>query len=217
MITLAFVHVGIDNLLPRIMVAYARRAMPDARIVHLTDQETAPIIGVDEVIRNDYDGIHLMTFRLAQFACLRPCEVVFLDTDVIMEKDLGPLFSAGFDAALTRRNNVIRDPTGINAAEVMPYNTGVMLSKPSGWDLWYNAWKYCETLPDATQRWWGDQYAIKAVAKAAPLRILELPCDLYNYSPDREEEDLSERFIVHYKGQRKRWMVRRAREELGLM
>jgi hypothetical protein len=215
-ITVAFVHVGEEDLLPRIMVASVRRAMPSGRIVHLADQKTRPVDGADDVIRLPYDGVHLMTFRLLQFARLDPCEAIFLDTDVIVQRDLSPLFESDFDVALTRRENIGVDPQGVDVAAVMPYNTGVMLSRPSGWDFWHNALKYCETLPEEARRWWGDQFAIKAVAEIAPLRIEELPCDLYNYSPALDTEDVSRRFVVHYKGMRKPWMIRRAKLELGL-
>lgn len=216
MITLAFVHVGEDGFLPRVMVASARRAMPDARIVHLADEVTPPVAGVDEVLRLPYDGMYLMTFRLAHFAQLQPCQAVFLDTDVIVQRDLSLLFQSNFDVALTKRENIGLDPQGVDVAAAMPYNTGVMLSKPSGWDFWRNAWKCCETFPDEVRRWWGDQFAIKAVAEIAPLAILELPCDIYNYSPGLETENVSDRFVVHYKGERKPWMVRRALAEFNL-
>jgi len=215
MTTVAFVHVGEEDFLPRIMVASVRRAMPSARIVLLTDQKTPPVVGADEVIRLPYDGVHLMSFRLLHFARLSPCDVIFLDTDVIVQRDLSLLFESEFDVALTRRENIGLDPQGIDVAAVMPYNTGVMFSRPSGWDFWHNAWNYCETLPDNARRWWGDQFSIKAVAEIAPLRIRELPCDLYNYSPALETEDVNGRFVVHYKGKRKPWMMRRAQVELG--
>lgn len=215
MVTVAFVHVGLDTSVPRIMVASVRLAMPGARIVHLADEGTPAVEGADEVRRLAYDGVFLMPFRLRQFAELSPCDAVFLDTDIVVQKDLTPLFDGEFDVALTRRENIGVDPSGIDVAKAMPYNTGVMLSKPSGWDFWRNAWKHCESFPEEGRKWWGDQYAVKAIAEIAPLRILELPCEIYNYSPAAESEDVRERFVVHYKGERKSWMKRRAQRELG--
>ena len=216
MITIAFVHVGESALLPRIMVASARRAAPGARIVHLADERSPPVDGVDDTVRLPYDGEHLMTFRLAHFSNFAPCDAVFLDTDVVVQKDLSPLFDREFDVALTRRENAGLDPQGRDVADLMPYNTGVMLSRPSGWDFWHNVLRYCETLPDELRRWWGDQYAVKAVAEVAPLNVCELPCDLYNYSPATDTEDLGGRFVVHYKGNRKPWMIGRGRSEFGV-
>lgn len=218
MINVAFVHVGADSVLPRIMAGSVRRAMPDARVVHLTDERTDGIPEADEVVRLPYDGVHLMSFRLAHLAGLAPCDAVFIDTDCVVQRSVEPLFETDFDVALTRREHIGLDPLGTDVAAVMPYNTGVMLAKPSGWDFWINARNYCERLPDRERRWWGDQLAVKAVAEVAPLRILELPCHEYNYSPAAEAEDVSGKFIVHYKGpQRKPWMIRRGRAELGLL
>jgi len=39
------------------------------------------------------------------------------------------------------------------------------------------------------------------------IRIKLLPKDIYNYAPEREDEDLSDRVIVHYHGPRKAWML----------
>lgn len=203
-------------MLPRIMVASVRRAMPAARIVHLADETSTGIEGVDEVSRLPYDGVHLMPFRLQHLARLEPCDAVFLDTDVIVQKDLAAVFESEFDVLLTRRADIGLDPQGIDVAKAMPYNTGVMLSRPTGWPFWYNAWQLCETYSDEIRRWWGDQYAIKELVEVAPLQIKELPCEAYNYSPGFETEDVSARHVVHYKGdQRKVWMRRRAEIEFG--
>jgi hypothetical protein len=110
------------------MVASVRRVVPAARIVQLTDEHTAVIRGVDDMVRMPYtDGAHLMSFRLMQFARLEPCDAIFLDTDVIVQRDLTPLYERAFDVALTRRGNIGVDPQGVDVAAVMPYNTGVML------------------------------------------------------------------------------------------
>jgi len=216
MITVAFVHVGSGSLLPHIMVAAARRSMPAARIVHLTDEHTDPVAGADEVVRRPYDGTYLMTYRLAHFAAMAPCNAVFLDTDVIVQRDLTPLFEWEFDVALTVRDRKVIDPEGADIAADMPYNTGVMLSKPSGWEFWREALRVCAQLPEDQRRWWGDQHAVKAAADVLPLCILDLPCALYNHSPDAEGDDVAGRFVVHYKGFRKPWMAQRGAREFGL-
>ncbi len=198
------------------MVASVRRTMPRARIVHLADENTEAVAGVDEILRLPYDGDRLMTFRLRHFAALKPCHAVFLDTDVILQQDLSRLFRAEWDIALTSRDEAVPDPNGADVAALMPYNTGVMLSKPSGWDFWANAWRYCETLPLEHQKWWGDQLAVRAVAQGCPLVLRELPCSVYNYTPKADLEDLQECAVVHYKGKRKAWMLERGRTELNM-
>ena len=44
-------------------------------------------------------------------------------------------------------------------------------------------------------------------------RRLVLHCDNFNYTPGKEAEDVAQRFAVHYKGQRKQWMLNRSRED----
>jgi len=215
-ITVAFLHIGDDHVLPRIMLASVRRAMPEARIVQLTDETTAPMAQVDEVVRKPYDGTHLMTFRLRHMADLQPRNTLFLDTDVVVQHDLAFLFGQEFDVALTRRTGSIPDPNGVDGAALMPYNTGVMLSKASGWDFWRQSCEYCESLHEQHRRWWGDQFAVREIAARSTFRVLDIPCDIYNYSPTFENEDVSARFVVHYKGRRKAWMLARAAAELNL-
>lgn len=216
MINVAFVHVGTASLIPRIMVRSVKRAMPGARVVHLTDAETRAIDEADATVRRAYDGTFLMTYRLAHLAALPPADTVFLDTDCVVQRDLSGLFTEEFDIALTRRENIGTDPLGTDVADAMPYNTGVMLSKGSGWAFWHNARDYCEQLPDSHRRWWGDQLAVKAIAEIAPLRIMQLPCQFYNYSPGSADEDVSDKYVVHYKGRRKPWMIHRGEREFAL-
>jgi len=212
----AFVHVGQDERLPRAMVASVRRAMPNVRVLQLTDEQSPEVAGVHDVIRLAYDGTHLMTFRLMHFAQLDPCNVLFLDTDLIVQKDLSPLFAMPFDIALTRRDDEIPDPNGLDVSAIMPYNTGVMMSKSSGWDFWRNVLRQCEAFPEKYRKWWGDQLAVRTIAEVCPLSLQQLPCSVYNYTPSFEAEDVSRRFVVHYKGNRKSWMISRARAEYGL-
>jgi hypothetical protein len=54
------------------------------------------------------------------------------------------------------------------------------------------------------------------MAETAPLTVLDLPCELYNYTPASDAEDLRGRFVVHYKGERKAWMERRGRSEFAI-
>ncbi len=63
-------------------------------------------------------------------------------------------------------------------------------------------------MPEESQVWGGDQLEIKAVAETTTLKVKEYPCALYNYSPVDKNEDLSDKFVVHYKGEnRKIWML----------
>lgn len=208
MIVVGFLHVGKISKVAQIMVASVKRAMPAAKIVQMTDYDTKPVIGVDEVIRKRYDGRFLMPYRMLHLQDFPETDAVFLDTDVVVRKNLTSVFDEDFDIGLTIRLEPIIDPTGVDVTQTMPYNTGVMFSRPTGKAFWQDAYRYCLALPDEKKEWWGDQLSVKAIADKTSLKIKTFPCDLYNHTPASENQDLGDKFVVHYKGKRKEWMLR---------
>jgi len=90
----------------------------------------------------------------------------------------------------------------------MPYNTGVMFTRRTA--FWTKAFELLLGMPEQSHDWWGDQLSVKRAADTGLFRVLELPCDPYNYTPNDEQEAIEERYAVHYKGRRKDWMRRRA-------
>ena len=206
-VSVSFVHVGANIAIPGLMVSSVRAVMPAAEIVQVPDQSTPAIPAVDTVVRRDWDGGKLMLFRLELLAALdRPASVI-LDTDINVQRALDPVFDQPFDVALTVRHESIKDLDGVNITEQMPYNTGVMFTRQPR--FWAEARDYCRGLAEEQQNWYGDQLSVKHVADGKAYRVVELPCDVYNYSPRTEDEDVSQRHAVHYKGMRKEWMVRR--------
>ena len=218
MIVVGFLQVGPPTPIPRIMVASVRRAMR-CRIVQMSDEQTEPVEGVDDVIRKPWDRKYLMPYRLLHLRDFpADDDAIFLDADIVVRKDLTPVFDREFDIAVTtREEHGIRysgpsipgflDP-GDDLTRRMPYNAGVLFHRPSARGFWAAAHQYCETLPANLRKWWGDQLAIKHVADAGVYRLIELPCQLYNHTPLTEDEDVSGKFIVHYKGDRKTWMLK---------
>jgi lipopolysaccharide biosynthesis glycosyltransferase len=206
-ITVGVLYVGPISKIAQIMVASVRQAMPGAKIVQMTDYTTKPVQGVHEVIRKRWDGKRLMTYRLLHLEEFPPANAVFLDADTVVRKDLTSVFDGEFDVALTRRDAT--DLTlGEAVLEAMPFNTGVMFSKASGRQFWLAAHAAVRAMPDEHQVWWGDQLAVKKVAEETSLKVAEYPCALYNYTPTSPDEDLSERYVVHYKGrERKPWLL----------
>lgn len=195
-----FLHVGPDLDLPRLMVESVKRHMPGARILQMTDRNTPAIA---ETQRARYDGKHLMTFRMDHLAALPAGEWLILDTDAIVQRDVSGVFKRQFDVALTRRRSPILDPSGVDVTKAMPYNSGVMFCRNP--EFWARCAEVCHSLPEDQRVWWGDQLAIAAVAPE--FNTLDLPCGEFNYTPGRISEDVSNRAIVHYKGNRKAWML----------
>ena len=196
----AFLHVGNDLRLPELMVASAKRF--GYELVQMTDGSTPAVRGTDAVLRRPWDGERLMTYRLQHLAALvEPALIV--DTDILFMRDVRDVWEQDFDVALTRRVGPALDPNGTDLAEVMPYNTGVMFSRSQA--FWQRCHELCAGFPPEVQRWYGDQYAVRFAAPE--FNVLELAVDPYNYSPDSPDEDVSQRYVVHYKGPRKAWML----------
>ena len=210
-IVVAFLYVGRVSKLPQIMVASVRAVMPGARIIQMSDYETRQVTGVDEIIRKHGNRKLLMPYRLLHVKEFPPGDTIFLDADVVLQKDISHLFQDEFDVALTFRDHT--DPSlrkSPEAHELMPFNTGVMLSRASGWAFWAEAHRLCLGMPEAHKAWFGDQLAVKEVAAHTLLSVKQYPCALYNYSPRLWDEDTSEKFVIHYKGEsRKGWMQER--------
>jgi lipopolysaccharide biosynthesis glycosyltransferase len=207
-VVIGFLYVGEASIIPEIMVASVHATMPDARIVQMTDFETKKVIGVDEMIRKHWDQRLLMPYRLLHLKEFPAVNAIFLDADVVVQRDLRRLFQDEFDIALTYRDET--DPSlrkSPLAYQMMPFNAGVMLARSSGRDFWAEAHRVCLDMPEDRQYWFGDQLAIKEVAARTTLKVKQYPCALFNYSPSRWDEDLSDKYVIHYKGNnRKIWM-----------
>jgi hypothetical protein len=195
-VIVAFLHARQDPKYAEMMVASVRKHMA-CDIYQLTDIGTEQIAGCT-VVRKSWDGDNPMIFKMLHLADLYG-DVLALDTDVIVQADLSPVFGLPFDVALTRRDGPIYDPSGKDVTKAMPYNCGVMFSRLPA--FWVRCLAWCE---GKRVGWYADQLAAAEVGKTA--NVLTLHCDNFNYTPGSAEEDVSSRLAVHYKGQRKAWM-----------
>jgi hypothetical protein len=200
----SFLHVGPDPTLAEIMVASVKRHMPTVPIIHMRDEATPQIAGCSSQVI-PWDGRHLMTYRLQHLAAMPKREMATLDTDVVVQKDLRPVFWRPFQVALTKRKGPIYDPNGVDLAQEMPYNAGVVFTRSAA--FWTDCYAWCRESPEALQTWYGDQHALKRFAK--DYEALELDCGHWNYTPATADEDVSHKAIVHFKGRRKQWMIDR--------
>ena len=192
-----FLHVGPDDRLARLMVASAKQL--GYELVQMTDQRTPAIDGCG-VRRLDWDGRHLMTYRMRHLAQLDE-PMMICDTDIIHLKDCSDVWERDFDVALTKRGKTL-DLNGFDVATVMPYNIGVMFARNP--EVWRWGYEYCQDLAPQEQDWYGDQLTMAAAAKE--FRCLELPADEWNYTPGAPDECPDVR-VLHYKGVRKKWML----------
>lgn len=170
-------------------------------IVHLTDLETEPLSFADEVQRIDEKDIAKAKYK--HLSMLKG-DVLNLDYDIIVQKDVSDVFNRPFDVALTKRR--VEEGKFKMLLLSQPHNTGVVFSRcREFWELCLERYdKYPENAG-----WMVGQVCISECAHLhrERFRFLELPAALYNYTPKNREENVSGRFIVHYKGPRKDWMV----------
>jgi hypothetical protein len=211
------------RILLGILFSSARLFHPAAVTALLSDEKTPfdSSLSGTSIVRLPVDPDRVMYSRvqgqieyLRHYAGVSP--VVFLDSDIIVNTDLTPLLSEEFDVALTYRDH-----------PRTPLNGGVLITKGGSRG---NGLRFMERLRSiydeqfsSARRWWGDQRALIAAVghdrfaqrtsdsiEVDGTRIRLLPCDPYNFSPanaaDAIAEELGDKLILHFKGERKRLM-----------
>jgi hypothetical protein len=207
----------------KILFRSARLSDANAECVVLSDHGTPldSLANSAHVIRSDVDATCPMFSRLqAQIDFLERCadgdDVAFVDSDMIVNAPLAPIFAEDFDVAFTYRGDA-----------QMPINGGVILVRGS---RQANALRFLHQVRDCyaakyaeQARWWGDQQALIDVVgrerfdrrtsdllDVDGIRVRLLPCERYNFSPENEfraiRRPLADKVILHFKGERKRLM-----------
>lgn len=174
------------------------RYMPEVDIVQLTDDDTPQVPMVREAIRLKNTFANPMIFRMHHLSRLSG-DVLCLDTDVMVQADLSPIFQFDFDVALTQRHHKVVDPDGNDISKLMPYNTGVTFTKNRL--FWKEA---VDAVKDCGFGWYSDQIVVAKLAKY--FKVLKLDCDNFNHKPRSAEEDVSGRYAVHYRGKARKYL-----------
>ena len=81
--------------------------------------------------RIPWDGERVMEYRIRHLAALPPDNWLSVDTDMLIQHDLGKVFAFPFDVAVTQRDGPIWDTNGNDIVKFMPYNAGV---------VWWRVW-----------------------------------------------------------------------------
>jgi len=190
------------HAMARLCIASVRKSMPGVEVHHLTDENTPEIEGVDStrMFKGDYP---LAVRRMLHNAACEG-EWLFIDCDVIVQKDVRHVFDYEFDVALTDREGTITNEAAY--AAVMPYNLGVSFSRSQR--FWMFIVEHLQNAPEKWQQWEGDQRLICEFIKQKkmPFKVQVLPGYEYNYPP-KHPGDGTHASIVHYKGQRKAHLI----------
>lgn len=200
-----------------------RRSNPAAGIYQLTDDQSEPVPGVDvirlhtesEVQDGGFDCIH----RVSHFAAL-PGEWLFIDTDVIVQKDVTHVFHESFDVAPVDRL-WIPESTGQWRAGGDPgyrnlyrYNAGVVFSRSQR--FWLDMYAELLKQPALRTAWVGDQLLLSRMAvPGGSYNVKVLPGMTYNFPPESSSDPhIEHAAIVHYKGkQRKPFLLQRVKAD----
>lgn len=212
--------------LARFSIASVRKVDPNAKVYVWTDEPRATprIPGVTwETLE---PGRPAMVANLdAQLAALNYLQqgdrVLFLDADVLLRRPFP--WSLVPDLYVTWRAEVNGDR---EMAMLQPYNYGVVGChvRPGVTEAFYWMRQRVLQMAHKNQDWYGNQLALADLVGAAPkegqtdkdvrirwslndrgtlLTVRQLPCEVWNYSPDSADEDVSEKGILHLKGDRK--------------
>lgn len=189
------------------LIRSVRARMPGVEIVHLTDADTEPLVGVDTVCRQPCSKfVALACLELFQWAGVG--DWLFLDSDTIVQRDVSHVFDQAFDIAVADREGTLLDKEiGTKFMARMPYNAGVVFSRSPA--FWVSAVARLAKMPVKRHVWMGDQEAMNRVIADGGYRVLVLSND-YNYPPKHEHDDISGKAIIHLKGPRKSWALGQA-------
>lgn len=224
-------NIYLDNrneYLTQIVLMFESAALthPNCKKVVLSDRHTdlSSLPSDIHIHRLDLDPKTVMLSRLqAQINYVthhdQERDIVFLDSDMLIQGDLSPLFVQDFDVGLTYRQ------PGDVGYDKMPFNGGVIFvahyRKTQVLQFLNKVYTLYQAKSENQGIWWGDQYALLEAVEPANFfertaeivevngcKILFLPCTIYNYSSANRMSailrKLKDKQIIHFKGARKR-------------
>jgi hypothetical protein len=198
-----------ETVLDSIFVKSLRRHHPDATIIQVSDEKTAEVPGVTEVVRvrNSFPN-RLMLFRLRLFLELQiEKPALYLDADMIcinqvdIEEELKDA-----DVALCQRmfgceelvsGALHKGYEGTPIGSAWPYLACATMTRDS--KFWEDAFDAALDLTGCDKV--DDQEAIKQVAGRYKTRIL--PENIYAHPPELRGDPMRTKFL-HFKGKRRK-------------
>lgn len=211
--TFCFFHIGSDSNYPQMLVDSIKKYNPNSEIVYCTDRHSPNIKGVTHRLEFDGNPDEIMTFRLNSFASSGISgPAIYLDTDMLCLRSFDPekfleskdLYicerSFGRDAFFNgnfRGMNYLeydRMPLG----EVYPYLACTTITRNS--EVWIELADVCDSLSEKFRIWYGDQEALKIVAKRKSNGQLGfMPEHTYACLPENMNY-VSRATFLHFKG-----------------
>jgi hypothetical protein len=225
-----FVRGATHSAMCRTSIESVKKADRFARCIVVTEHgEPFETLGEDIHLTIDA-GMPIMLANLeaqVRTLALATDPVYFIDADTILVK---PFDVGACDVAFTWRDNVGVDDDGEKVEGVaarMPYNYGVVVANRTHGAMEAFIWmrERVRVMHSNHQQWFGNQLAAAELAGPRPsgdgvefaqrtipwrltnqgmrIGVLKLPCALYNYTPQVDGEDVSSRYLLHFKGGRR--------------
>lgn len=198
-------NTALQRELARIMVASVRKTMPGVKVFMVTDKKTPAIDGI-EPARVDTQGFGDFIPWLCNACSLFDGEVLYLDSDIVVQKDLRPLFNVPGDLIVPNRGPKIVD------GRIQPFIFGCVAYRHGA--IWEEVRDRVLAMPDRMDRaWYGSQVAVydmwmEEQSGRGKWKIVSIPRETYNYTPKEENDAPAEKWVLHYKGRkRKAWML----------
>ena len=193
------VGAGAHHEVAKFLLESLKKHMLDVPVFHLTDEETPAFA---EPIRKPFQPLSV---HRTQFCAELEGDWLYLDTDIVLTRDVRGIFDQDFDLAYAERDE------DNDYARSMPVNLGVIFSRTT--KFWQDILPAVLQLPPRLQAWEGAQLATGWYVTRSeswftdrgykPYKILKLPSE-YNHAPENEND--TQAAILHYKGKRKRWL-----------
>lgn len=207
----------------RAMFHSAERIYPGCRKIILTDLTTniAAISEDVEIYRYPLDS-HLLTLSrtTAQWLYLKEAkhkyDLVYVDSDILIQKNLDPIFACKFDIGLTYRPHL------------MPINTGVIFVHHQGYKgalkFFGNFLKFMQAQRVEFQTWYGSQLVMKEkieitneiahakrffIGKMWGAKVLLVPAMHYNFTTEpgvMMDGFYPDKAILHFKEKKRVFM-----------
>lgn len=212
--------------LAQMSIASVRRVDPTAKVHLWTDDPANTPRPKDVVYHTLPSGRPAMVANLdAQIAAMnylsRGDRVLFLDADTLMLKPFPWCLAAKLFVTWRKEVNGQRE-----MAILQPYNYGVVGAHVCAETLEAFYWMRQRILQmnKKNQDWYGNQLALAELVGSPPqdgtadkdvrvswalgdtgtqLTVRQLPCDVWNYSPNETNETVEGKGILHLKGDRK--------------
>jgi hypothetical protein len=176
---IAFTHFGVAEEVALVMIESVRKHMPGVTITQLTDNKSRRVYGVDEVRRVEAVSYPYLLYKhMAEL----PTPFIRVDYDMIFQGDITHILDDDIDFAM----NLHGDPKVLGSR-------------------WGKTYPYARHLESGRDGWLG---LIPSINEAlVNYRVKALPGEIYNYTPIDRNDRPKDALVIHYKGNRKHWML----------